>query len=203
MNNDLDNILSPLRYSASQPGKRKESLSSGRAEQLNQTLFKISNTVRISKDFGELYESIHHILGEIIDLTNFFIALYHKENKWISFPYYRDIYDDEEVYLDDHNLDNCLTGGVIRNATPVFLRRVELEKRRDSNTLIGTVPEIWIGVPLKIKDEVIGVMATLSYHDAELFDEMDLDTLISVSDQIALAIERMAIVSITFCSGVP
>ena len=33
-------------------------------------------------------------------------------------------------------------------------------------------------------------MATLSYHDAELFDEVDLNTLISVSDQIALAIER-------------
>jgi len=190
MNNDLDNILSPTRYSANPPNKRKYFLSLGRAEQLNQTLFKISNTVRISSDFGDLCESIHHILGEIMDLTNFFIALYHKENERISFPYFRDIYDAEEVYCDELQLDNCLTGGVIQNATPVFLRKNELEKRRDSKTLIGTVPELWLGVPLKIKDEVIGVMATLSYHDAELFDETDLNTLISVSDQIALAIER-------------
>ncbi|WP_163340415.1 response regulator [Desulfopila sp. IMCC35008] len=190
MNNDLDKILSPTLCSANPPNKRKGSLSLGRAEQLNQTLFKISNAVRNSKDLGELYGSIHHILGEIMDLTNFFIALYHKENEQISFPYYRDIYDDDDVYCDELQLDNCLTGGVIQNATPVFLRKNELEKRRDSKTLIGTVPELWLGVPLKIKDEVIGVMATLSYHDAELFDKMDLNTLISVSDQIALAIER-------------
>jgi PAS domain S-box-containing protein len=190
MNNDLDNTLSPPRYCANPQNKKKNSLSLGRAEQLNQTLFKISNAVRISKDFEGLYESIHHILGEIMDLTNFFIALYHKETKRISFPYFRDIYDDDKVYCDELQLDNCLTGGVIQNATPVFLRKNELEKRRDSKTLIGTVPELWLGVPLKIKDEVIGVMVTLSYHDDELFDEMDLNTLISVSDQIALAIER-------------
>ncbi len=190
MNNNPDKILSPTHSSVNPHSKGKDSLSLGRAEQLNQTLFKISNAVRISKDLEELYGSIHHILGEIMDLTNFFIALYHKENERISFPYFRDIYDDDEVYCDELQLDNCLTGGVILNATPVFLRKNELERRRDSKTLIGTVPELWLGVPLKIKDEVIGVMATLSYHDAELFDEMDLNTLISVSDQIALAIER-------------
>ncbi|TKB05951.1 ATP-binding protein [Desulforhopalus sp. IMCC35007] len=190
MNNNLDNISPPTQSSVSPQNKRKDSLSLGRAEQLNQTLFKISNAVRISKNLEALYGSIHHILGEIMDLTNFFIALYHKENQRISFPYFRDIYDDENVYCDELQLDNCLTGGVIQNATPVFLRKDELERRRDSKTLIGTVPELWLGVPLKIKDEVIGVMATLSYHDAELFDEVDLNTLISVSDQIALAIER-------------
>ena len=190
MNNNLDNILSPTQSSVNPHSKGKESLSLGRAEQLNQTLFKISNAVRISKDLDELYGSIHHILGEIMDLKNFFIALYHKENQLISFPYFRDIYDAEEVYCDKVKIENSLTGGVIQNATPVFLRKNELEKRRDSKTLLGTVPELWLGVPLKIKDEVIGVMVTLSYHDAELFDEMDLNILISVSDQIALAIER-------------
>jgi len=190
MNNNLDNVLSPIHSSVNPHSKGKDSLSLGRAEQLNQTLFKISNAVRISKDLKELYGSIHHILGEIMDLSNFFIALYHKENKRITFPYIKDIYDGEEVYSDKVKIENSLTGGIIQNATPVFLRKNELEKRRDSKTLFGTVPELWLGVPLKIKDEVIGVMVTLSYHDAELFDEMDLNTLISVSDQIALAIER-------------
>jgi len=190
MKKNLDNLLSPTNSSVNPHSKGKDSSSLGRAEQLNQTLFKISNAVRSSKDLEDLYGSIHHILGEIMDLTNFFIALYHKEKQRISFPYFRDIYDAEEVYCDKVKIENSLTGGVIQNATPVFLRKNELEKRRDSKTLIGTIPELWLGVPLKIKDEVIGVMVTLSYHNAELFDEMDLNTFISVSDQIALAIER-------------
>ncbi|BHH85337.1 hybrid sensor histidine kinase/response regulator [Desulforhopalus sp. 52FAK] len=190
MNNNLDNILSRIHSSVTPHSKGKNSSSLERARQLNQTLFKISNAVRISKDLKDLYGSIHDILGEIMDLSNFFIALYDKKQERISFPYFKDKYDDEEVYCDELQLDNCLTGGVIQKASPVFLRKNELEKRRDSKTLMGTVPELWLGIPLKVKNEVIGVMATLSYHDAELFDEMDFNTLISVSDQIALAIER-------------
>ena len=74
MNNNLDNILSPTHSSVTSHSKGKNSLPLGRAEQLNQTLFKISNAVRISKNLEELYGSIHHILGEIMDLSNFFIA---------------------------------------------------------------------------------------------------------------------------------
>ncbi len=172
------------------PQETTTTLHLGRAEQINQTLFKISNAVRMSKDLEELYGSIHHILAEIMDVSNFFISRYNKEKTLIRFPYYKDIYDDEDVYCDEVELGNSLTGGVIAKAAPVFLLKEELLKRRESNTLIGTIPEQWLGVPLKIKDEVIGVMATMSYHDPELFDRIDLNTLVSVSDQIALAIER-------------
>ena len=182
--------LTPNQSSINPKSNTQSPLPQRRAEQLNQTLFKISNAVRVSRNLDDLYGSIHQILGEIMDLTNFFIALYDKEAGRISFPYFRDIYDAEEVYCDELRLDNCLTGGVIQNAMPVFLRKEELERRRDSKTLVGTVPELWLGIPLKIKGEVIGIMATLSYHDADLFDQIDLHTLISVSDQIALAIER-------------
>ncbi len=49
---------------------------------------------------------------------------------------------------------------------------------------------IWMGVPLIIRGEVIGVIAVQSYTDAWLYDEQDLQILASVSDQMAVAIER-------------
>ncbi|MCP4371143.1 MAG: PAS domain S-box protein, partial [Deltaproteobacteria bacterium] len=51
-------------------------------------------------------------------------------------------------------------------------------------------PKNWLGVPLIIRDEVIGVVAVQSYLDADLYDEKDLQVLSAISDQMALAIHR-------------
>ena len=57
---------------------------------------------------------------------------------------------------------------------------------------MGTPAALWLGVPLKIKNEVIGVMTTQSYTNAHHFDKTDVDVFVSVSDQVAMAIERKA-----------
>lgn len=161
-----------------------------RAEQIAHTLFRISNAVNTTKDLRDLYSSIHRILGEIIDLRNFFISLYHKQEQKISFPYFIDQFDSYIEYSDHFTEKNSLTGEVILAKNPVFLCQTELQKRVAEKRIIGTAPVIWLGVPLQIKDEVIGVMATQSYEDPHHFDEIDLNVLHSVSDQVALAIER-------------
>ncbi len=55
----------------------------GREERINQTLFKISNAVNTTVNLDELYRSIHRSLADIIDVTNFFIALY-DENRDVT-----------------------------------------------------------------------------------------------------------------------
>ena len=161
-----------------------------RAEQINKVLFRISNAVNTTKDLTELYSSIHRILGEIIDLTNFFIAIYHKKSKRVSFPYFVDQFDSGYVYEDQINEENSLTGEVLITQKAVFHKRADLQLRVAENRLIGTAPEVWIGVPLKIKGEVIGIMSTQCYEDENRFDLTDMDILNSVSEQVALAIER-------------
>ncbi|MGB3211317.1 MAG: PAS domain S-box protein [Desulforhopalus sp.] len=161
-----------------------------RAERITRTLFSISNAVNTTKDLGELYASIHNILGEVVYLSNFFIAIYFKETSRVSFPYFVDQFDSGYVYADQFSEKNSLTGTVITTEQPVFLNKSELEQRGRENRVIGTVPIAWIGVPLKIEQKVIGVMAAQSYEEQRSFDVMDLDLLISVSDQVALAIER-------------
>jgi two-component system, cell cycle sensor histidine kinase and response regulator CckA len=161
-----------------------------RAEQITRTLFRISNAVNTTKDLRELYVSIHHILGEIIDLKNFYIALYHKHARKISFPYFVDQFDSYIEYSEHFNEESSLTGEVILAQKPIFLTQADLQQRSANKRIIGTAPMIWLGVPLKIKEEVIGVMATQSYEDKDHFDVIDLNVLSSVSDQIALALER-------------
>lgn len=91
-----------------------------RAEQITHTLFRISNAVNTAKDLGELYASIHLILGEIIDLSNFYIAIYHKQTRRISFPYFVDRFDCESTYAERFCEAKSLTGEVLLTGKPLF-----------------------------------------------------------------------------------
>ena len=167
-----------------------ESCEIRRAELITRTLFKISNAVNTTKSLDELYRTIHQVLGEIMDLTNFFIAIYDKECGCVSFPYFVDEFDSDATYEDQINEENSLTGEVIMTRKAVFWDKEDLLARAAQNRVVGTVPNVWLGVPLIIQDEVIGVMAAQRYAEPHSYERIDLDIMISVSDQIALAIER-------------
>ncbi|RPI77184.1 MAG: GAF domain-containing protein, partial [Desulfobacteraceae bacterium] len=167
------------------------------SEEINQVLFSISNAVNITFDLDELYRSIHKSLTRIIDVTNFYIAIYNKENDAFHFPYYQDEVDSgdsnyREISIDPQSKFLSLTAHVIKTGQPLFMPKAELIEwaARENKKLVGTPAEVWLGMPLKIKNEVIGVIATQSYHDKNRFTEKDLEILSSVSDQIAIAVDR-------------
>ena len=85
---------------------------------------------------------------------------------------------------------NSLTGEVIIKRKPVLLTDNMLLERAAKKQVVGTVPKIWLGVPLIIRDEVIGVVSVQSYSDPQLYNEKDLQVLSLVSGQMALAIHR-------------
>ncbi len=160
------------------------------SEKINRTLFRISNAVSTTFRLDDLYASIHRALGEVVDVTNFYIAIYHKEKNAISFPYFKDEVDKNYDYIENFTEINSLTGDVILARKPLFLTHDILLKKAAASRIQGCVPKIWLGVPLNIKNQVIGVIAIQSYTDPDHFNQMDLDILTAVSDQVAVAIER-------------
>jgi PAS domain S-box-containing protein len=161
-----------------------------RSEDINKTLFAISNAVNITLNLQDLYKHIHILLGEIIDVTNFFIAVVNDKENTLYFPYYTDTEDNDFYPVINFNTNDSLTGLVVLHKKPLLLKQEELEERALQNGVHGPVPLIWMGVPLIIKDRVIGVIAVQSYTDSKLFDEQDLQLLSAISDQIAIAIDR-------------
>ena len=54
----------------------------------------------------------------------------------------------------------------------------------------GILRKVWLGVPLKIEDKVIGAMVVQSYTHPDLYSEKDIKLLEFVSSQVATAVER-------------
>ncbi|MCK4359910.1 MAG: GAF domain-containing protein [Candidatus Cloacimonetes bacterium] len=158
------------------------------SEQLQSVLYNIANAVHTTKEINELYSSIRNYLSKIIDTTNFFVALYDKETDTISLPY--DI--NEKDKFTSFPAGKTFTSYVLRTKKSLLADEEVSEKLTQAGEveLVGTPSKIWLGVPLKVENEVIGVVAVQSYTDPTLYKKKDLEILEFVSEQIALAIER-------------
>ncbi len=164
-----------------------------RLKEINQALFKISNAVSTSTNLFELYEFIHHALSPVIDATNFFIAIYDKKTDSITFPYCIDEADEFLPPVKGITSTASLTAEVIRTKKPILIRKGETIAWRKScgfKIPTCTLSEVWLGVPLKNMNQIIGVIAVQSYKDSGLYDETDKEILVSVADQVGVAIER-------------
>lgn len=169
----------------SRPGRRNE------AETL-EVLFEISQALTDTRNPDELYRAIHLSLARILNVDNFYIALHHPERDSISFPYHVDEKDEIPDEIFNFSETASLTGKVIDSRTPLIFYEqdiVEFARKKDRN-IIGSLSKIWLGAPLMIRDSVIGVIAIQSFRSPHDYRETDLDLLNTVSQHIALAIER-------------
>ncbi|MCD4678410.1 MAG: GAF domain-containing protein, partial [Desulfobacula sp.] len=187
---DLDLLTSVSDFVAISIDRKRAEKAQQESEDINRTLFEISRAVNTTENLSELFESIYSSLNRIIDITNFYIALYEKETNKIIFPFHYDEYDNLDEWNITYLKTDSLTNEVFQALKPVLLTKKELEIRAEQKRIVGTTPLIWLGVPLLIRGEIKGVMVTQSYSDPKLFDQRDVDILNSVSEQIAMAIER-------------
>ncbi len=155
-------------------------------------LYEISQAVSHTRNLYDLYENIHKALNTILEADNFYIALYHPERDSISFPYYADEKDESPEEIFNFSETASLTGKVIDSKQPkIFYEQDILDFARSQNQeVIGTVSKIWLGAPLIIKDRVIGALAIQNFDSPNAYMASDLHLLNTVSQHIALAIER-------------
>lgn len=162
-------------------------------EKLQEVLYNISKAANSPISLNQLYKTIHQELGTIIDTTNFYIALVDKKKDKIYFPYHRDEKDDNFPIF-NFSENNSLTVYVIKTDEPLLIDYKKLQKmiaQRELNvTGSFTDKSIWLGVPLKVEDRVIGAMAVQSYTNSKLYSEKDIKIMEFVSEQVATAIER-------------
>ncbi len=164
-----------------------------RNDNLQKVLYNISKAANSPISLSQLYSIIHRELGNIIDATNFYIALVDKKEDKIYFPYHQDE-KDENFPIFNFSETNSLTVYVIKTDQPLLIDYKKLQKmiaQRELNVAGSfTDKSIWLGVPLKVEDRVIGAMAVQSYTNPKLYSEKDIKLMEFVSEQVATAIER-------------
>ena len=147
-----------------------------------------------SKNLDDLYYNIHKELKAVVDCENLYIALIEEDSddKLITFPYYQEAHI-HGYKRNQRKFSNGLTEHLINAGNPQLFTKKDLLKLTSSGKveLHGELPEVWLGVPLKVKDKVIGALAVQSYHSASFYSGRDLKLLDFASSQIAMAIDMV------------
>ncbi len=161
-----------------------------RATQTQRVIHEIWNAAHAARDTSELFGMIHQKLGTLLNTENFFIALYDSKNDSLSLSYFVDEKDQDT--FDSFPAGKTMTGYVVRNNTSLMLTREEADRWVEAGILdiVGTASQVWLGVPLRVRRQVIGALVLQSYTNPHEYGPADRDMLEFVSGQIGFAIER-------------
>ncbi len=160
-----------------------------RAEVLQDAVYRIAQAADRSKRLDDLFPAVHAIIAEVMPANNFYIALKETEADLILFPYCVDDFD-KEVY--PQKPGKGLTEYVMNTGKSLLcnMEKHEQLERAGEIELVGTQSPIWLGVPLSIDGNVIGVMAVQDYNDPMAFGVREQRILEFVSSQVAMVITR-------------
>ncbi len=159
-----------------------------RSDQIQKVIYEISTFTNTSSSLEELVMLIQKQLSTLIDTTNFYIAMYDESMDFISIPYYAD----QKDTITSFPAGKTLTAYVIRTKKAFLGKRDDLDQLAASGRIetIGEKAKVWLGIPLLIKGNVIGVFAVQSYSDENAYGSGDLEMLEVISQQISISIER-------------
>ncbi|CCH48308.1 PAS domain S-box protein [Pseudodesulfovibrio piezophilus] len=164
-------------------------------ERTTNARYAIAKAIETSEAMHHLYAEIHGVLDRLIHAGNFFIALLDEKNDRITFPYFK---DEKDEYRDIENVSNpktkSLIGHVLRSGEPIFFSNASPETARPElqADTIGTPAAVWLGVPLRLKDKVVGAMAVQHYSDPYHYSDADVSLMKAAAEQVAIVIERKA-----------
>ncbi|MBR9999796.1 MAG: PAS domain S-box protein [Cyclobacteriaceae bacterium] len=163
-----------------------------RVQKAQHISYRISDLALNSPNLDYLYKNIRNELQAILNVDNFFIALFDRNRMELSFPYFVDENKKTSESVEKRKSRNGLTEYTIRREKPVIYRKEELLKLEvDENiSILGKIPAVWLGVPLKLKREVIGLLCVQHYQNPDVYTNHDLELLEFISGQIAIAIDR-------------
>ncbi len=163
-----------------------------RSEEIHNVLFSISQAVNTSNSLKEFLAETRRLLSSLINTENFYVALYNKESDTYTFPYHIDKYDKVDD-LTQVDLKHSLTDYVRRENKALLIdedKEKEFVETGVINQVVGEYSPIWLGVPLRFKNNVIGVFAVQSYESRYDYNYDDLELLKIVSENISSAINR-------------
>ncbi|WP_444995892.1 GAF domain-containing protein [Aliikangiella sp. IMCC44359] len=174
---------------------KKQIIISEKAKKLQTALYQITDLASGAESMKALYSSVHEIILQLIGAENIYICLYDEVEELLDFVYLVDI---EEPSMSEKNLkikkskiEKSPTGQVLITGKSILItpenHNVVTVQRK---VIVGPEPLYWLGVPLKLDNNVFGVIAAKSYDEKNKLGSEEQSLLEFVSHHIALTLER-------------
>ncbi|HEX9372311.1 MAG TPA: GAF domain-containing protein, partial [Roseiflexaceae bacterium] len=168
----------------------------GRARSLAETRRRVTELVTINSisqalaaqlELGALIELVGENMRRIFDAQIVYVALLDRASGRVTFPYY--IEDDQLQSYTSIEFGEGLTSRIIETRQPLLLNQAEhAEEIRTKG--VGTPARSYLGVPIMVGDEAIGVISVQSTRREGMFGEAELRLLATIAANVGVAIQN-------------
>jgi GAF domain-containing protein len=153
------------------------------------SLTAIGQAVAESLELPEVLVAIHQQTQQLMDARNFYIALYDENERRIQFPLAYE--NGERVTYTSRLFGEGFTEYIILSREPLLIKNhVQEFARQIGQSVVDPGVRSWLGVPIAVGENVLGVMAVQSRQRTNSYDESQRDILISIAAQAATAIRN-------------
>ena len=158
-------------------------------QHLQDILYSISNAALKRYSMEELYPIIVSEIGKLWDTNSFSLTLYDREKNTLSIPF-----SPENERPEPISASGTLRGWAINNGKTVILRESDINEleRRGLIKAPRIKGKSSVYVPLRVENEIIGVMCIRDLVNEDAFKDEDLTALEFIGNQIAISL-RMRI----------
>ncbi|MGC8722966.1 MAG: PAS domain S-box protein [Acidobacteriota bacterium] len=161
-----------------------------RSERLQSALYAIAQASLSADSLDRFLPAVHEALQHLVPARNFFVVLERQETAGLAYAYRADERsEDTPCAAPDHGPERW----VFDHRKPLLADASRLRDLAASDEVAAGVLNCtaWLGVPLRLKDRLLGVMGVYSYGDEVRFEPRHQESLTLVASQVAMAIERM------------
>ena len=158
-------------------------------KEIQNCILKISNSVRISTNIRQLYKDIYKNLTSLIPAEDFTISLILDKNNIQEYNYN----NIKTSFNKKKSIKKNIIEPIIANKKSLIYSSEQIEYLKDKKQLNSKLktPTSYIGSPLIISNEIIGVVSIKSFDKKNIYNEEDLNILKFISGQIAMAIDKV------------
>lgn len=164
-----------------------------RVTELN-ALNNISQAVSTELDLDTLLTVIGDQVRAIFDVQDTYIAMYDRETQMISLPYM--VADNQRVSVEPIRFGEGITSHIIRRRAPLILNQNtahELEKLGAKE--VGKPARSYLGVPILVGEELIGVISIQSTEREGLFDDSNVRLMETIAATVGATIQNAQLYS--------
>jgi len=142
-------------------------------------------------DIDQIYELVGQKLQAHFDATTVILASYDTRTNTVHYPFV--VSEGERHAIDPLPLGKSFSGQVIRTKEPLLLVNTdqvqEWSARLDAKS-VGEAAKSYLGVPLVLEDEVIGMISLQNVKREGAFNQDDLQLLSTLANSMSVALEN-------------
>lgn len=156
------------------------------------TVYEVSQTISTSLDFKTLAQKIGQSVAGAFAVNSYYISLYHADDDTLHFP----LLVDEALPFDIQPIkaERGPTNFVFRSGEPLLIAQKSGWAVLNYD-VHGELPCSYLGVPMRTAERVIGVLAIQDYHQDNAFSQQDINTLSTIANQAAVAVQNARLVT--------